>query len=265
MFLGIRDSVPPTDLQLDGLFKTWSVLKTTPGYLGAWPQPGFLDRLPLGLAGQPDAQGFSQFPLGLWRKQTLDGFSLVGFDRNLLAQVAPQLNVKPTDNTAQLRINVSDLSQAKFAHWINALNYARARQTSTGNIRLLHLLTQQFGVPRQAASQVAENLLQAQLACSLGGEYVLRTTPDGTTRWQSTANPPRHQTRVPEKYQAPILSWFRGLNSSLTKLDHQVTVHAELDLQRKPGQALLGLPRFQLPSFRSKQDSDSPAKPTRID
>ena len=265
MFLGIRDSVPPTDLQLDGLFKTWSVLKTTPGYLGAWPQPGFLDRLPLGLAGQPDAQGFSQFPLGLWRKQTLDGFSLVGFDRNLLAQVAPQLNVKATDNTAQLRINVSDLSQAKFAHWINTLNYARARQTSTGNIRLLHLLTQQFGVPRQAANQVAENLLQAQLACSLGGKYVLNTTADGTTRWQSTANPPRHQAHVPEKYQAPILSWFRGLNSSLTKLDHQVTLHAELDLQRKPGQALPGLPRFQLPSFRSKQDSNSPAKPTRID
>ena len=268
MFLGIRDSVPPTDLKLDGLFKTWSVLKTTPGYLGAWPQPGFLDRLPLGLAGQPDIQGFSQFPLGLWRKQTLDGFSIVGFDRNLLAQVAPQLNVKPTENTAQLRIHVGDLSQAKFANWINALNYARARQTSTGNIRLLHLLTQQFGVPRQEASGVAENLLRAQLACSLGGKYILNTTADGTTRWQSTANPPGFQVQVPEKYQAPLLSWFRGLNSSLTKLDHQVVLHAQLDLQRKPGQALPGLPRFQLPSFRSKQGADlppRPATPTRVD
>ncbi|MFP6602388.1 MAG: hypothetical protein VB862_07665 [Pirellulaceae bacterium] len=268
MFLGIRDSVPPTDLKLDGLFKTWSVLRTTPGYLGAWPQPGFLDRLPLGLAGQPDIHGFSQFPLGLWRKQTLHGVSIVGFDRNLLAEVAPQLNVAPTDNTAQLRIHVGDLSQAKFANWINALNYARARQTSTGNIRLLHLLTQQFGVPRQEAMGVAEKLLQAQLACSLGGKYSLTSTPDGTTRWQSTANPPGAQVRVPEKYQAPMLSWFRGMDSSLTKQDHQIMLHAQLDLQRKPGQAVLGLPRFQLPLFRPKPAAapqPKPPAPTRID
>ena len=135
-------------------------MKTTPGYLGAWPQTGLLDRLPLGLAGQPDINGFSQFPLGLWRKQTGDGFSVIGFDPRLLGQVAPQLKVEPTETAAQVRIRIGDLSQARFAQWINALNYERARQTSTGNIHLLHLLTQQFGVPRAQSMTIAEDLLQ---------------------------------------------------------------------------------------------------------
>ncbi|MDE0734716.1 MAG: hypothetical protein OSB47_02770 [Pirellulaceae bacterium] len=235
MFLGIRDSIPPTDLKLDGLFKTWSVLKTTPGYLGAWPQTGLLDRLPLGLAGQPDINGFSQFPLGLWRKQAGDGFSVIGFDPQLLGQVAPQLKVEPTETAAQVRIRVGDLSQARFAHWINALNYERARQTSTGNIHLLHLLTQQFGVPRAQSMDIAQDLLQARLTCSLGGEYKLATTANGSTRWHSTGGPKNIPARLPKDYQAPLLSWFRGLESSLTRQGNQVMLHAQLDVQRKNG------------------------------
>jgi len=255
MFLGIRDSIPPTDLKLDGIFKTWAVLNTTPGYLGAWPQTGLLDRLPLGLASQPDVNGFSQFPLGLWRKQTRDGFSIIGFDPNLLAEVAPQLRVKPTETSAQVRVRVSDLSQAKFAHWINTLNYNRAKQTSTGNTRLLHLLTQQFGVPRQKAMGVAEELLHAQLSCALGGEYKLSTIDNGRTRWQSTREPPAGPFRLPDNYQAPLLRWFRGLESSLTKQGDQVTLQTQLDIQRKPGKATPGLPRFLLPAPQEKKAS----------
>lgn len=253
MFLGIHDSIPPTDLKLDGIFKTWSVLNSTPGYLGAWPQTGLLDRLPLGLASQPDIHGFSQFPLGLWRKQTVDGFAVISFDRNLLAQVAPQLKVKPTDTSAQVRVRVSDLSNAKFAQWVNALNYQRAKQTSAGNIRLLHLLTQQFGVPRKEAMGVAEELLQAQLTCSLGGEYKLTTTANGRTRWQSTRQPAADHVRLPANYQAPLLSWFRGLESSLTKETDQVMLRGQLDIQRKTAKSTLKLPRFPFPSIRPKK------------
>ena len=65
-----------------------------------------------------------------------------------------------------------------------------------------------------------------------------------------------------------MLSWFRGLDSSLTKQDHQIMLHAQLDLQRKPGQAVPGLPRFQLPLFRPKPAAapqPKPTAPTRID
>ena len=53
---------------------------------------GLLDLLPLGTA--PDSQGYSQLPLGLWRRQTPEGLSLLSFDQAILASTLPQMAIE---------------------------------------------------------------------------------------------------------------------------------------------------------------------------
>jgi hypothetical protein len=247
LFLGIQDNHPLTDLRPDSLLKTLMMVRTTPGYLGAWPKPGFLDLLPWGLGGgPPDVQGFSQLPLGIWRRQWAD-YSVVAFDPNLLANVTPQLRVEETEDAAQVRLHIGDLSNAKLQTLVNQLSYNRAWQASLGNTRLLHILTQQLQVPRNEALAVAEQLLDAKLRCTLDGDYTLNAIAEGadgwtSSRWNSTA-----ASAMPDDYRAPLLDWFRGAEAGLTMPGDHLVLHATLDMQRKPAeQPAAPLPRFDL-------------------
>ena len=68
LFAAIKDSTPPRPEQFDGIFSSYRAIKTLPGYLGAYPQPGILDRLPLGLGrGQPVGPGMSRLLGGVYR------------------------------------------------------------------------------------------------------------------------------------------------------------------------------------------------------
>ncbi len=233
LFLGVQDNEPLTDLRSGGLLKTLMVLQSTPGYLGAWPKPGFLDLLPLGLGGgPPDAAGYSQLPLGLWRRQW-DAFSALAFDPKVLAQVTPQLAATEADNDAQIRVHVSDLSQAKLQTWVNQLTLSRAYQASVGNAKLLHALSQQLDVPRDRALAAAEALLDAKLICSLGGQYALAESPGQVALWKSDKWPGAGDPSATDPYRAPLLGWFRGVDADLTKYQDRVVVHAALDMQRK--------------------------------
>jgi hypothetical protein len=219
-------------------------LQTTPGYLGAWPKTGFLDILPLGLGGtQPDAEGYSQLPLGIWRRQW-DAFSVLSLDPDILAHATHYVGPEETGDLAQIRIHIGDLSQARLQTWVNNLNYTRAVQASMGNAKLLHLLSQQLAVPRDRALQVAEQLLDAQLVCPLSGQYQLDASATAASLWASSAWPNPPDAGPPADYQAPVLQWLRGLDAGLTKLGDQVVLHAEMDIQRKAGE-----PKVQLPSF----------------
>jgi len=122
MFLGVQDMVPLSDLPPKGLMQTLQLIRSTPGYLGGWPKPGFLDVLPLGLGGTPDQYGFSKLLFGLWRRQG-NGFSVLSFDPQLLADVTPNLRAVEAAEPAQIRVHVTDLSQSKLAAWINATWY----------------------------------------------------------------------------------------------------------------------------------------------
>ena len=147
LFARVQDVAPPeTDLKPTGFFKTLQILQTTPGYLGAWPKPGFLDMLPFRIGGEPDIHGFSPLPFGVWRWQG-GGFSNFSFDQGMLAHAAPHLRPEPTEDPAQIRIQVGDIAHSKLAGWVSSLTYARAMQTSVGNVRMLHNLTQQFHCP----------------------------------------------------------------------------------------------------------------------
>jgi hypothetical protein len=242
LFLGVQDSAPLGDMAPSGLLGYLTLLRTAPGYLGAWPKPGFLDLLPIGLGGgPPDAQGYSQMLLGVWRRQWLD-FSALAMDPQLLARVTPDLAPQEVADDAQIRIHVGDLSQAELSAWVNNLTYGRAYLASLGNAKLLHTMSQQLGVPHAQALRQAEHLLDARLVCSLGGEYQWN---EQTGLWNSTAWPPSRPDQRPPDYAAPLLEWFRGFDAELVMHEESVLLQAALDLQRKPHEK----PRFQLPRF----------------
>lgn len=242
LFLGVQDHAPLGDMPPSGLLGYLTMLRTAPGYLGAWPKPGFLDWLPIGLGGgAPDAQGYSRLLFGVWRRQWLD-FSALAMNPQLLARVTPELAPQEVQDDAQVRIHVGDLSQTELSAWVNNLTFGRAWLASVGNAKLLHTMSQQLGVPREDAHRAAEHLLDSRIVCSLGGEYRLDAT---TGLWTSTAWPAGQLDRRPADYTAALLEWFRGLDAEMTIYEDRAVVRAALDLQRKPTEK----PKFQLPKF----------------
>ncbi|MBI2478290.1 MAG: hypothetical protein HYV60_06500, partial [Planctomycetia bacterium] len=246
LFFGVRDTLPNANLQPTGVLEMLRLLRETPAYLGAWPQLGFLDWLPFGLGGgQPDPDGFSRLLLGGWRWQG-DGFSILSFHRDVLDRTIADLHVEPTENPAQIRVHVGDVSQSHLSSWFSFLSYERATQTSVGNAKLLQAMTQQLRVPPAQALQTTEKLLNTRLVCSLEGKYELMDRGDGVPTWRSTKWPIAGQP-IPADYNAPVLDWFRGLNLDLTKLGDRMVMHAELDMQRAPEEKIkLELPLFNL-------------------
>lgn len=245
LFVGIQDLPLQSPSASSGLMQTLNMLRSTPGYIGSWPAAGFLDILPFNLGGsQPDPNGFSKLPFGLWRRQG-GGFSVLSFDPQLLANVTPQLRVVDSEIEAQIRLHVEDLSQSKIQPWIRSVYYQRGLTASAGNARFLALLGQQLHVPIDQARKATEELLDAQLLCPLGGEYSLvEDLSGGLQSWQSTAWAKRNASEIPEDFEAPLLKWFRGLDAHLTKSGDQITTRIELDMQRNPTE-----PKVELPSF----------------
>ena len=242
LFVGVQDHLPLAQPRPTDVLKLLQIARTAPGYLGAWPKPGFLDLLPGGLSGTPDDEGFSMLPFGLTRWQGR-GFSVLSLDEKLLAAASRQLGFVEEDEPAQIRVRVSDLSQAKFRGWLNALGYERARQISVANMRFISILTQQLQVPAADARQVAEGLLDAKLVCALGGEYEL-VQHGGAGIWQSTAWPAEIDYELPADYVTPPLDWFRGLEARLVKFPDRLVIRSYLDMQRKEREPIFELPFF---------------------
>lgn len=266
MFLGVQDHIPLGELKTDNLIKVLRLLRTTPGYVGAWPRPGTLDRLPLGLGGTPDEFGFARMPFGIWRR-TMGPWSALSFDPALLANVTEQFDVEDTDNPAQVRLHVGDVGATKLAAWVDSLYYERARQTSVANVALIHHVVQQFHVSPQKARAIVEEIIDGELIDVLGGKYEPVTYRDGAVYWQSDAWGNQLE-RQPAMYHAPLLDWFRGLDADLTKIDGRVMVRAQLDMQRRkvePEQ--LQLPSFNIPNIfgdfgkTAKPKTDKPKPP----
>jgi hypothetical protein len=185
-------------------------------------------------------------PLGLTRWQG-GGFSVLSFDPSVLARVVPHLQPAGTDDSAQIRVHVGDVSNSKLASWVKLLTHTRAKQASVGNVRLLNLLTQQLNVAREESQRTANSLLNTTLSCSLGGKYEL-SEKQGDLYWQSDK-----WSLDSAQYDAPLLQWFRGLDAGLTKLDDRLVLHTEIDMQRQAQDSGLKLPFFNLLGGRGKE------------
>lgn len=232
IFAAVQDHLDPRlDLRPKSFVDTYQTFRETPGYLGAWPAPGALDWMP-NLGGQPDPEGYTYSRmLKLWRLQWQD-YSVLSYDRQRLDELKPHLATRPVKRPAHLRVKVGNLADSKLRRWANTLNYRRSWQTSLANIRMLNALMNQFRLSPQQARQVAEQMLDVKLVCSLGGEYQLCQTREGREVWCSSAWPNFLNPSLPDDYVAPVLGWFRGLEMEVTQAESQFAVYGYLDLQR---------------------------------
>jgi hypothetical protein len=232
IFLGIQDAEVPITFSDRSLMRVLQILRSAPAYLGAWPEMGLLNMLPLARRPIPDGSGMSQLPFGLWHLQAANGFSLIGVDPNILAATAPQLAVEETESAAQIHVHISDVSKSKIKTWFAALDFQRAYETSVGNTRLLHAFVEQLGVPRGDALTAAEKVLGVDLVCTLGGEYQLYESRFGEAYWGST-NWPEHRNdeSSPGQFASPSLAWFRGLEAAVKLEEDRVTAHAVLEVK----------------------------------
>jgi hypothetical protein len=206
------------------------------GYVGSIGNPFLLAMAGNAPPGANEAQGFSVGPLGLARYQN-GPVTAYSFQRDLLQQVAPQLQLVDAQRPAQLRLDVNDLSHDRMAPIVDRLSYARTRLTSEGNLRLLHSLEHQLHVPGPHAKEAAELLLDARLIDPLGGEYVYRgTSPHGYWTATSLEGSPRGRLLSvqppPPGFQPPPLNWFRGLSLDGYLDPGALTIHASILMQK---------------------------------
>ncbi|MDA0661180.1 MAG: hypothetical protein O3C60_20455 [Planctomycetota bacterium] len=211
LFLGVKDALPQHDLPEGRILLALRMFSELPAYLGAWPEPGWLEKLPWVRRARTDEQGIARLPSGLWRYQSPQGTTLISFHRDVLESATAE--VKPLDNVepAQLRFRVGNIADSALREWTRDQEYTRAWQASQGNIRLLHTMTQQFGIPREESQQLVQQLLNVKLICPLNGTYELRASDIGLRFWTSTA-----LDRPKEEYLPPLLNWFRGGHGHVT-------------------------------------------------
>lgn len=242
LFGGIKDMVPPAPEDTKGLIKTLQALKAMPGYVGAWPMPGLLDQLPLGLGGgPPDFTGFSRMIGGLWRWRSPEGFSLLSFDRTIMEHAIPQLATLATNDVAQVRMKLAPLKGSRLSGWVNQQWFERGWKASHGNARLLDSVTQQLKVPGDAALTVTERLLDVRLQCPVGGDFVFQKLPGNSqggwwtsTAWANAVVMPDGKLGPSPDYNAPWIEWFRGSQLHLTQLPDRLAVVGTVDLELPP-------------------------------
>lgn len=242
LFAGLKDLELPFPEETKGLIATLRLLRTLPMYLGAWPKPAVLDRLPLGLGGgPPDVIGYSRALIGLWRWQ-MGGFSILSFHREILEACASVVRVVEAEDVAQGRLTIRDISSSRVAGWFHTLGFRQAAQATRGNLFLLDAIEEQLGIPPEESLQVAQRLLDAKLQCTLGGNYTLTGGLWQTTGWPEELKlaPGAHastlgfdtlHTVAPDSYKASWLEWFRGANLHLTQLPERLVVVGQLDME----------------------------------
>jgi len=236
LFGGLQMVGPAVELAEGRLLPLGRLRDLVVGYLGTDGDLGFLGLLiPPRRIGRISVEGPPEVEPRVW-SDNFDRFRVFSFHREVLQQVIPQLHYVKAERPAQFRLRAVDLSNARITPFLNSWGYSRTRQTSVGNLRLLHQLDQQLHVPGDRAKAAAELLLDAKLICPLGGQYVYRQPPDGVGYWTSTAlegSDPRKplDAQVPQGYQAPPLNWFRGLDLDVTLDPGVLSAHGQIDMQ----------------------------------
>ena len=237
LFAAIKDAALPDPKDFGGILSAFGALRQLPGYIGAWPFPGLIDRLPLGIGrGQPVGPGMTRLIGGLYRFQG-GGFSILSFQREVLEASLPHIVADEAPDEAQVRVRAATLQGTQIESWVNQQFYERAARASRAGSDLLGLVTRQLKVDREQAPQVVGELLSGILQDPLGGEFQLVAddrSATATKRWVSTAwgglfAPP---ALAPPGYEAPPLLWFRGGSANLTQLADRVIVDAVVDVQR---------------------------------
>lgn len=241
LFAAIKDTVPPDPDEFKGILKAFRSVRGIPGYVGAWPQPGLLDRLPLGIGrGTPVGPGISRLIGGIYRYS--DGsFSLLGFDPYLIEQSVATIEAIEVPEPAQVRLLVGDLLGSQLEPWLIQQAYEATAPKSLAGANFLSLLMRQFALSYDQTIASAEQILGGRIQCPLGGEYRF---DQSSGRWYSTAwvgdpawagVPPEGPPPVaPAGYRPPPLEWFAGGRASLIQEPDRLAINAVVDLRLGP-------------------------------
>ena len=229
----------------------YRILRTAPAYVGAYPRLGFFDAIPLKTPPKPDDDGYAKLPFGLWQR-TLDEFAVIAVDRHALTEATSELKTEEAESEAQLRIHIDDLTKSKIRTWFAALDFQRAYQTSIGNTRLLHNMTEQLGVPPDEALKTAETVLGVTLICALGGTYELMSHPLNGQYWSSSSWPSRVTDSEASKatFVSPVMGLVprngRRTDNEVRPADrHEATVIIQHPVEGMPQVPLFNLFRKQ--------------------
>lgn len=243
-FLGIQDEVPAVARKVRkvGFFEVLDIAKSTPAYLGSWPKAGLIDLFPTFLRRDRDGDGYTKSLFGLHRLQE-GNYSVVSFDKSRLVNIRPNLKTVRTVVPAQLQFEIGDITKSNIRTWVETINYQRALQTSQGNSKMIQALSHQLGLNDKEALRFAEDLFDAKFVCPLGGKYTVAQLGSGAEYVTSDAWPKMNETTIPEDYEAPLLTWFRGMRGAVLVSDSDLRAQLFLDLQRNPKE------ETKLPSF----------------
>lgn len=232
LFVGLRDFRTPLIVERGHVAPGAPRAELVRMYVGAWPKPGMLK-----LLARPQlAEGPEVVPAGpdAWQAKR-DDFLLMSFKPDLVREVLPQLAMAPAVRPAQVWVDVADLHDKQLAGAVNALGYARARETSVAACRLMNTLANQLHVSRESCHDVAEQLMNGKFVDPLGGDYELVTTPGETPVWTSTALAPQDRfllTQPPDNFTLAALTWFKGLRGDLRLEDNDLAAHVDLDMAK---------------------------------
>lgn len=232
LFGGLRDYRAPLLVRHGSLSASVAQSELVRGYLGAWPKPGVLGWFAgsdVTLADQPQRVGDE-----LWQAKQ-DEFLLVSFKSDVIREVLPQLQIVPAQRPAQLWVRLEDLTNTLMAENVTALGYMRTRDTSAAGSRMMNALANQLHVPRDQCRELAEQLIDGKFVCPLGGEYQLYEPERGLETWASSALPAQNRfllSEVPEDYQLPLLTWFRGFEGELRLGDRDAGLHVEVQMTK---------------------------------
>jgi len=230
LFGGLRDFRSPLAVQQGTLVPEGMPTEWVRGYLGAWPRAGLLEAI-LGPM-RPSGNEPEQVGQAMWQAKQ-DEFFLLSFKPEVIQQVLPQLAFEPAERSAQVRLRIDDFTGKQLAATVNALGYMRTRETSVAASRLMNTLANQLHVSPDACRALAERLVDGQFVCALGGEYQLVESQPGVRVWTSSALTPQNRfllAEVPEDFQLPFLTWFRGLRGDLKLADGSLSAHIEIEM-----------------------------------
>ncbi|MEM6688783.1 MAG: hypothetical protein AAF664_05105, partial [Planctomycetota bacterium] len=229
LYAAIKDTTPPRPDDFDGIIKTFMALRSVPGYLGAWPSPGALDRLPLGLGiGTPVGPGLNRLIGGLYR-YTDGSYSILSFYPDIITNSLQHLEAIPTDSVAQLRARSGNLIGSQLEGYINQLLYERAAAASIGGGKYLDSVADQLAIDPQDAPEIARRVLGEGVRDSLGGQYRLGSSGgrfEGD-RWPG----PLPSSVPPNGYIAPVLDWFRGGELLVTQGADRIGLRGEIAIE----------------------------------
>lgn len=236
LFGGIQDCEMPFTIKWASVQEGDLQPETIRVYVGETPAPALAKWLGGGLFDtKPDDNGY--YTTGEGRSETWgrawNNFYVIGSNKDVLTKITPQLKTVAAKRPAQIRLDVKQLSNAKFAPLLNAYAYVHVRKASIGNALMLRSMGRLLRVGPDEALRAAGRVLGASVVCPLGGTYRCKGGEAGIYR--STAWRERTLgkiTKVPADFRFAPLESLRRLVFEFT-IDPKAQAlgtHIEVDL-----------------------------------